>query len=137
MAKDLFHEAVKKALEKDGWEITDDPLILGELGASVRIDLGAEKLLVASKGKTKIAVEIKSFLGNSVVNDFNSALGQYLGYLKLLRVKESDRLLYLAVPVDIQEHIFKIEYYKVMINDYKLKIVIYDPVNEVIVKWIN
>lgn len=26
MAKDLFHDVVKRALEKDGWEITDDPL---------------------------------------------------------------------------------------------------------------
>jgi hypothetical protein len=26
MAKDLFHDTVKRALEKEGWEITDDPL---------------------------------------------------------------------------------------------------------------
>jgi hypothetical protein len=25
MAKDLFHEAVRVALEGDGWKITDDP----------------------------------------------------------------------------------------------------------------
>ena len=25
MAKDIFHETVKKALEKDGWTITHDP----------------------------------------------------------------------------------------------------------------
>ena len=28
MTKDIFHEAVKKALIKDGWTITDDPLRL-------------------------------------------------------------------------------------------------------------
>ena len=27
-AKDIYHEAVKIALEKDGWLITDDPLVL-------------------------------------------------------------------------------------------------------------
>ncbi len=27
-AKDIFHNAVKRALEKDGWIITDDPLYL-------------------------------------------------------------------------------------------------------------
>jgi hypothetical protein len=24
-AKDVFHEVVKKALQKDGWQITNDP----------------------------------------------------------------------------------------------------------------
>lgn len=28
MAKDFYHDHVKHALEKDGWEITDDPYIL-------------------------------------------------------------------------------------------------------------
>lgn len=28
MAKDLFHDVVRHALEKDGWTITDDPLFL-------------------------------------------------------------------------------------------------------------
>ncbi len=28
MAKDLFHQIVKNALIKDGWQITDDPLFL-------------------------------------------------------------------------------------------------------------
>ncbi len=31
MAKDLFHEAVKVALQKDGWEITHDPYKLKSL----------------------------------------------------------------------------------------------------------
>ncbi len=28
MAKDIYHEHVKAALIKDGWTITDDPLVL-------------------------------------------------------------------------------------------------------------
>lgn len=28
MAKDLFHQAVKTALIKEGWNITNDPLII-------------------------------------------------------------------------------------------------------------
>ena len=27
-AKDVFHDAVKRALEKDGWDITNDPLFI-------------------------------------------------------------------------------------------------------------
>lgn len=35
-AKDLFHEAVRKALEKEQWVITDDPLKLEVGGAKER-----------------------------------------------------------------------------------------------------
>lgn len=61
MAKDLFHDAVKMALEKDGWTITHDPLHIVSLGFNVLIDLGAERLIGASKGDETIAVEVKSF----------------------------------------------------------------------------
>lgn len=29
--RDLYHETVKNALIKDGWQITHDPLILGDV----------------------------------------------------------------------------------------------------------
>ncbi len=77
-AKDIYHDAVKNALIKDGWKITDDPLILSIGKKDLFIDLGAEKLIAAEKDQQKIAVEIKSFLGNSQVNDLENALGQYI-----------------------------------------------------------
>ncbi len=42
-AKDRFHEAVKKGLQKEQWVITHDPLRI-DFGEEdeVRIDLGAE-----------------------------------------------------------------------------------------------
>jgi XisH protein len=44
MAKDLFHEAVKKALIKDGWTITDDPLrLLSKEEGGIETDLGLKK----------------------------------------------------------------------------------------------
>lgn len=60
MAKDKIHYAVKTALENDGWQVTDDPLVLF-FDDSVAIDLGAEKLIIAERGIEKIAVEIKTF----------------------------------------------------------------------------
>lgn len=61
-AKDLYHEAVKNALIKDGWTITHDPLRLRlRRGKSLFVDLGAERLLAAERGAEKIAVEVKSF----------------------------------------------------------------------------
>jgi hypothetical protein len=43
MAKDLFHQAVKQALIKDGWTITSDPLIIRIERVKLEIDFAAEK----------------------------------------------------------------------------------------------
>ncbi len=41
-AKDIYHDTVRHALEKDGWKITDDPLVIQiDQKKSVYIDLGA------------------------------------------------------------------------------------------------
>lgn len=61
-AKDFYHETVKTALERDGWTITHDPYRIMVGRRRGYIDLGAE-IIAAEKGKVKIAVEIKSFLG--------------------------------------------------------------------------
>ncbi len=71
MAKDHFHEAVKTALLKDNWEITNDPLELSTGEVELWADLGAERVIGAAKGLEKIAVEIKSFLGQSSVSEFH------------------------------------------------------------------
>ena len=61
MAKDVYHNTVRTALEKDGWTITHDPLTLKIGGRSAYVDLGAEKLFAAEKGGQRIAVEVEKF----------------------------------------------------------------------------
>jgi hypothetical protein len=65
MARDRFHGAVRRALEKDGWLVTADPYIVRFDRTTVEIDLAAEQLLAAERAGQKIAVEVKSFLGPS------------------------------------------------------------------------
>ncbi len=55
------------------------------------VDLGAEKLLAAERDGREIAVEIKSFLGLSAINEFHSALGQFLNYRLALGKLEPSR----------------------------------------------
>jgi len=98
MAKDLFHDVVKTALIKDGWEITDDPLFLKVGGVDFFIDLGAEKLLAAERDGKKIAVEIKSFINTSSIADFHLAIGQFINYRVALKATDPERQLFLAVP---------------------------------------
>jgi hypothetical protein len=64
-ARDLFHEAVKQALIKDGWTITSDPLVIRIDRVKLEIDLAAEKVFAAEKDGQKIAVEVKSFVNSS------------------------------------------------------------------------
>jgi len=71
MAKDFFHDHVRRALENDGWVITHDPFRVEYEGDEYEMDLGAERLIAAEKGKEKIVVEIKSFLKTSVVYQFH------------------------------------------------------------------
>ncbi|MGK7929054.1 MAG: element excision factor XisH family protein [Spirulina sp.] len=105
-AKDIYHDTVKHALIKDGWTITKDPLILSIGKKDLFVDLGAEKLIAATKENREIAVEIKSFIGISQVNDLEKALGQYTLYYQILLEKEDSRTLYIAIPKLAYEEIF-------------------------------
>jgi hypothetical protein len=109
-ARDIFHENVKKALQKEQWVITADPLKFKYGNVNFQVDLGAERVLAAERQGEKIAVEIKSFLNPSAVTDFYAALGQFLSYRLALEATEPDRLLYLAVPLDIYETFFQLEF---------------------------
>lgn len=107
--KDLYHDLVVEALETSGWTVTDDPLRLTFGDTNLYVDLGAQRLLGAQKGSLKIAVEIKSFVGMSAVQDLEIAVGQYNVYRDVLSEQESDRLLYLAIPRRSYEGIFRDE----------------------------
>jgi len=135
MAKDLFHDAVRRALEKEGWIITADPFFLRFGGIEMYIDLGAEQLLAAERGTEKIAVEIKSFLAPSATTEFNTALGQFLKYQLALEQSEPDRILYLAVPVDTYDSFFTLELPRLVIQRYQVHLIVYEPGEEVIVLW--
>jgi hypothetical protein len=71
-----------------------------------QIDLGAESLIAAEKSSRKIAVEVKSFLGNSTIYEFHLAVGQCFSYHIALQEQEPDRTLYLAVPIFVYQEFF-------------------------------
>ena len=135
MAKDFFHQAVKTALIKDGWIITSDPLTIRIDRIKLEVDLAAEKILAAEKDNQKIAVEIKSFLNPSTINDFHTALGQFLNYRLALEITEPDRELFLAVPIDIFESFFQEEFPQTAIQKYQIKLIAYEPSLEEIMIW--
>jgi XisH protein len=135
MAKDLFHKAVKQALVKEKWVITEDPLKIQIGGVKLEIDLAAEKVFAAERDGQKIAVEIKSFLKPSNITDFHAALGQFLNYRLALKMREPERTLFLAVPTDVWDSFFQESFIQEAVKEYKVKLVVYNPVEEIIVTW--
>lgn len=136
-AKDKFHEAFRRALIKDGWEITHDPLTFRIEGLTISIDLGAEKLIAAQKEGIKIAVEVKSFISHSPLTDFHAALGQFLNYRLFLSHEEPDRQLYLAIPIDTYKNFFQKEIIQESLQLHSIRIIVYDSLSEVIDLWIK
>ena len=134
-AKDIFHDAVRKGLEKESWVITDDPLRIRSGRVDMQIDFGAERIIAAEKGEEKIAVEIKSFVSSSNISEFHTALGQFLNYRLALKKQQPDRFLYLAVPQGVYETFFNLPFIEEVIDHFQLSLLIYDPNNEVISLW--
>ncbi|MCC5618412.1 XisH family protein [Nostoc sp. CHAB 5836] len=136
MAKDRFHNIVRNALEKDGWNITADPYEINVDDVDFEIDLAAEQLLGAEREGRKIAVEIKSFISPSNVSEFHTALGQFLNYRDALDQIEPDRLLYLAVRLPVYETFFQRKFIISAVEKYQLRLVIYDVEQEIISQWL-
>ncbi|MDJ1169164.1 element excision factor XisH family protein [Roseofilum sp. BLCC_M154] len=135
-AKDFFHQAVRHALEREGWTITHDPLMLRYDLGQLYVDLGAEKILAAEREGQKIAVEIKSFLQNSTISEFYTALGQFITYRSLLRKQYPEYTLYLAISLDTYTSFFTLELVQEIITTQQLKLIIYEPQKESIKRWI-
>lgn len=139
MAKDIYHQIVRTALERCGWVITHDPYPIRLLGFDLDVDLGAERILAAEReteGKLeKVAIEIKSFLSPSFMRDFHQAVGQYTNYNILLRRQEEERTLYLAVPKAVFDRRFEQPGVRFIIEQTHLHLMVFDDETLTIEVW--
>jgi hypothetical protein len=137
MAKDVIHENVKQALIKDGWTITAVPFTIRYEDATVFADLAAERVVAAEKAGRYIIVEIKSFLGQSAMQDFKEALGQYQTYLPFLHELGLKHKLYLAVSDIVYDQFFQRPSIRLLIKWHTLPILVVNTVEQEIIQWIN
>lgn len=135
--RDFFHQLVKGLLIQDGWIITADPYYIGYGQERFFIDLGAEKLIAAEKNSEKIAVEVKSFLGKSHIKDLELAIGQYSLYLFILKEKEPERTIFLAVPLDVYENVLNSPLGSLISKNIQLNLLVFNPEDEVLVHWLQ
>ncbi|MBI3958123.1 MAG: XisH family protein [Chloroflexi bacterium] len=137
MAKDIYHETVREALIADGWTITHDPFPLSFGGHNMYVDLGAERMLAAERGNRLIAVEVKSFIGRSEVHDLELALGQYMLYRGLMKEEDAERTLYLGVSRTVFEGLFQHPLGRFTIEEFHVKMLVFDPDERKIHRWIE
>ena len=131
----LFFRVIE-ALKNDGWSITHDPLTLRWGGKDLFADLGAEKVIAATKNSQKIAVETKSFLGPSLTNDLEQALGQYTLYRNVLERIEPERIIYLAVEIDAFREVFEEPLGELVLEANNLFLLVFRAATNTIEKWI-
>lgn len=134
---DLIHNAVKTALLKEGWTITDDPYILQYRRTTLYADLGVERAISVQRHHQKLVIEIKSFVGVSKIQDLKEALGQLDIYSYILEEIEPDRKLYLAVSTNTYQNIFQLDIAQLIVKKRKLPLIIVDVETEEITQWIN
>jgi hypothetical protein len=135
--KDIYHEVVITSLEKDGWQIIDDPLRIVAGGVGLFIDISAEPIITFGRNNERVAIEIKSFQIQSQITTFYEAFGKYLTYRKALAMNKLDMDLYLAVPKKSYDTIFQKELVKELIEDYSVHLLVYNSNSQIIVAWIK
>jgi hypothetical protein len=80
---------------------------------------------------------VKSFLpGTSAITEFHRALGQFINYRGALRLEMPDRILYLAVSTTAFNTFFQLDFPKMMIDENRINLLIYDPTSESELLWI-
>ena len=134
-ARDKVHGQVVTALNKDGWTITHDPFKVRWRTRKLLVDLGAEKLIAAERGTDRIAVEIKSFIGASDLEDLYQAIGQFILYRRALRRADPGRTLFLAIDVRVFKQMFDDPEGEALRTEEGINLLVFDQGTEEIVLW--
>jgi hypothetical protein len=136
-ARDLYHDAVKTALIKDGWDILADPYRIQYKDVDLYADLAAERPIAVEREGQKIVVEIKSFVGRSLMTDFHLALGQYKVYQMLLKETAPDYDLYLAIDDITYNNFFKREGIEFLVRSSQINFFVVNIDEQEIVQWLS
>ena len=135
--KDFYYDIVVEALLQEGWIITDDLLYITYGGRDAYVDLGAERLIAATKANQKIAVEIKSFVGASDVHQLELAIGQFNLYRDILSENEPERVLYLAVPDYAYWDVFNDALGRLVIQRQRIQLIVFAVETRRITRWVQ
>jgi len=129
---------VIQALQADGWTITHDPLLIPFGDRRLFIDLGAERVTIgAERGSERIAVEIASFVADSPARD---PPGSRRPVCRLPRPSRPDRAgahafsrrFHARAGLSVIEPLGQL-----VAADVRLRVLVFDPHQQKVVRWIN
>ena len=135
--RDGLHDVLRKTLEKDGWNVTDDPLVLVLEKTLLKADLGAEKFFGAEREGRKIAIEVKDFESNSVISELEKTMGQLQLYQWALKSQEPESQLFLAIPQAVYVRHFQKPIFQMVLQRNKINLLVYEPSQEAVLQWIT
>ncbi len=132
-AKDRYHDAVVRALIKDGWTIVAEQMFVKFAGRRLYIDIQAAK----ASERLAILVEVKGFESMpSPVDYLADAVGKYVLYLSVLESVAIDAPLYMAVPLAAYEGFLSERLAQRTMRRADIKVIVFDPVTEEVTQWI-
>ncbi len=132
-AKDRHHDGVVRALRKAGWTILAEQVALSMPMRRVWIDIRASKdadnlaILIWVKGFERLASPV-SYLAETI--------GQCLLYQTMLDYAGVTDPLYLAVPAAAFVGILGEEIWRQAIQRAQVCLILFDPIQEEIIRWI-
>ncbi len=131
-AKDRYHDAVVRALVKNGWTITTEQMLVRFVERRLWIDIQAAK----ASEQLVIVVEVKGFESMpSPVDYLADAVGKYVIYLCALDYARLDARLYMVVPIVAYEGILNEAIGRRAIRKANIDIMVFDPEREEVIRW--
>jgi XisH protein len=136
MAYDDCHPQVVRALEKAGWRVDPVSFRISSGGISVYPDVRAWQSNGASH--QVIIIEIKCFSDASKEQDeLYRAIGQYVIYRNVLKLRQYSAQLYLATPMTTFNRLFKQVAVTATIQDVQISLIVVDIEREEVVQWLD
>ncbi len=136
-SKDTIHDAVRNALVKDGWTITDDPFRIHYVDIDVYADLRVERAEGENASIRALVIEIKSFLDPSAAHSLETALGQYEVYRTLLEEVAPQERLYLAISDTVYTKRFQRASFQLIVQKHHIRLVVVNVEQEEVIQWIE
>jgi hypothetical protein len=131
-AKDRYHDTVKRALVKDGWEITDEQITLPLDDRYLWVDIEAAK-----EGSGIILIEVKELDEvRSPVEAFALAIGKCVLYRIAIESSGIEAPLYLAVTQASFDNILSETIGQAARARISMSVLVFDAKREEIIRWI-
>jgi len=133
-AKDRYQDTVIRALQKAGWPLITEQIAIIVEDRRLWIDIRARK----EAEDLAILIEVKGFEGMpSPIEYLANATGKYAMYRATLDYLQIEMPLYMAVPEAAYRGILSEEIGKQTLKHNNVRLLVFDPEREEIVRWID